>query len=73
MDKPLVIKRKEFIEKLNNLLNESSLPAFVLEPIIKDVYSLCKQATNQELAASYAQYAEALKKETEKTEEKEEE
>lgn len=38
MDKPIMVARQEFIEKLVNLLNTSNLPVFVLHPIIKDVY-----------------------------------
>lgn len=34
----LILKQIEFKEKLVELLNTCGLPAFVLKPIIKDVY-----------------------------------
>lgn len=38
MDKPIMVARQEFIEKLTNLINTSNLPVFVIHPIIKDIF-----------------------------------
>lgn len=36
INKPTTIIRQEFIDNLKNLINSSELPAFVIEPILKD-------------------------------------
>lgn len=38
MNKPITIIRAEFISNLANLINDSRLPAFVIESILKDTY-----------------------------------
>lgn len=37
-NKPITIVRAEFISNLANLINNSMLPAFVMETILKDTY-----------------------------------
>ena len=34
----IILKKREFEEKLVELINESNLPAFILKPIIKDMF-----------------------------------
>lgn len=34
----LILKNEEFKEKIVQDINESQLPAFILKPIIKDIY-----------------------------------
>lgn len=34
----IILMKKEFEEKLVKLINESNLPAFILKPIIKDLF-----------------------------------
>lgn len=34
----IILKKREFEENLVNLINESNLPAFILKPIIKDLF-----------------------------------
>ena len=34
----LILKERDFKEKLVDLVNKSELPAFVLKPIIKELY-----------------------------------
>lgn len=38
LNKPITVVRAEFISNLTKLINESKLPLFVVEPILKDVY-----------------------------------
>ena len=38
LNKPMTVVRAEFISNLTNLINESKLPLFVVEPILKDMY-----------------------------------
>lgn len=37
MEKPLTIKRQEFIDNLISLVNNSGLPAFVVTPILEEM------------------------------------
>lgn len=38
MEKPITIKIQELKENLAKLINESGLPSYIIEPIIKDFY-----------------------------------
>ena len=38
MEKPITLKIKETKQNLVKVLNESELPLFILEPILKDIY-----------------------------------
>jgi hypothetical protein len=38
MEKPITLKIKETKQNLVKALNESELPLFILEPILKDIY-----------------------------------
>ena len=38
MEKPITLKIKETKQNLAKALNESELPLFILEPILKDIY-----------------------------------
>lgn len=38
MEKPITLKIKETKQNLVKALNESGLPLFILEPILKDIY-----------------------------------
>ena len=39
MDKPTVLSIEEFKQKLSDVVSNSELPAFILEYIIKDLYT----------------------------------
>lgn len=34
----IILRKKEFEEKIVNLINEANLPAFIIKPIIKDLF-----------------------------------
>lgn len=36
MDKPITIRYEEFKSKLEELINDSCLPPFIIEPVIKE-------------------------------------
>lgn len=60
----LIIKENEFRQELVNAINNSELPAFILEPMIKDIYEQIQREKER-------QYQEAVKaKEEQKKEEK---
>lgn len=56
----LILKEVEYREKITNLTNEIGLPAFIIKPIIKDLF---EQLTN--LEQQQYQQALAIKKEKE--------
>lgn len=47
ISKPISVLRVEFIKDIMNLINSSSLPAYVIEPILKDIHNdiviVCKK------------------------------
>lgn len=56
MNKPMSIVRQEFIESLTGLINESGLPAFVLEPILRDFHSDVKLLAQRQLESDLKNY-----------------
>lgn len=59
----LIIQAHEIKQELVNAINNSGLPAFVLEPIIKDIYEQILKEDNR-------QYQEAIQTKEQKKEEK---
>lgn len=45
----IILMKKEFEEKLVNLVNESNLPAFILKPIIKELFEQLNILEQQQL------------------------
>ncbi len=37
MQKPSTVAYREFLDRINNLVNESGLPAFVLIPVFREI------------------------------------
>lgn len=68
MDKPLSIRKEEFEQGLVQLINNSGLPSYIIEPIMKayslEVKELCRTQTENERQ----QYREALKEQETKDE-----
>ncbi len=68
MDKPLSIRKEEFEQGLVQLINNSGLPSYIIEPIMKayslEVKELCRTQTENERQ----QYLEALKEQETKDE-----
>lgn len=60
MNKPITIVREEFIEELTNLINNSGLPAFILEPVLRDTYNKVKAVERQQLENDKKRYQEML-------------
>lgn len=52
MDKPLSVKKEEFEQGLVQLINNSGLPSYMIEPIMKayslEVKDLCRTQTENE-------------------------
>ena len=58
----LIIKEREFKEKITELINNCGLPAFIVKPTIKDIYQQVENLENQ-------QYNQALEIQRQKEEE----
>ena len=58
MDKPITVAREEFIEALVKLVNESGLPMFAVEDILKNVAAEVKMAAQQQYEADKKRYEE---------------
>ncbi len=56
IQKPITLIRAEFIEELTTLINASSLPPFILEPILKDIYRDVAAASLRQLEQDRAAY-----------------
>ena len=44
----LILKEREVKEKIIGIVNESGLPAFILKPIIKDIYDQLNSIEEQQ-------------------------
>lgn len=60
INKPITLIRAELISNLTNSINNSSLPAFVIEPILKDLYNEVRALTQQQLEEDRKNYLTAL-------------
>lgn len=59
-NKPITVARNEFIGNLLNLINESGLPPFIVEPILKEVYFETQEASKKQLEYDMAMYEKEL-------------
>lgn len=59
INKPITIVRAEFISSLVNLINNSTLPPFVMEPILKEVHSEMKTLSQRQYEMDMAKYEQA--------------
>lgn len=58
MDKPITVAREEFIEALVKLVNESGLPMFAVEDVLKNIAAETKMAAQQQYKADKKRYEE---------------
>lgn len=61
--KPITLLREEFITKLIDLCNDSGLPFFVVEDILKSLINDTHVAAQQQLESDKKRYQEQLEKE----------
>ena len=66
MTKPANLIIEETKENLVKVINESGLPPFLLEPILKDLYNQISILKQQELEKSKQEYENSLNQEKEK-------
>ena len=60
-EKPITVVRQEFIDGLINHVNNSSLPLFVIEPILRDIYMEVKAMSQKQYESEKMQYENSLK------------
>lgn len=58
--KPMSVARAEFIDSLTDLINNSMLPPFVIEPILKDMYNDIHMVSQRQYEAEVKRYNEEL-------------
>lgn len=60
MEKPISLKLRDFKNDAVNLVNNSGLPLFIIEPILKDVYSAVQYKVEQEYEYDKVKYEQSL-------------
>lgn len=58
--KPITIVRADFITNLSKLINESELPSFMVEPILKDFLNDMRIISQKQLESDRKKYQEML-------------
>lgn len=58
--KPITVARSEFINSLTTLINESGLPPFVIEPVLKDMLYDVRMMAQRQLDKDMQAYREML-------------
>lgn len=61
MDKPLILKKKDFIQKLQEVVTESGLPAFLMIESVQSLLIKLKEIEQQELYKATKEYEESQK------------
>ena len=56
IEKPILLRREEFINNIIQLINESQLPVFIIEYILKDVLKEVYTATQQQYESEKMAY-----------------
>ena len=59
--KPMSVARAEFINSLTDLINNSMLPPFIIEPILKDMYNDIHMVAQRQYEADKRKYEEQIK------------
>lgn len=60
ISKPITMVREELVTSLAFLINDSKLPPFIIEPILKDMYMEVRDIARQQLEMDKRNYAEAV-------------
>lgn len=60
MEKPITVAKKEFEDKLTDLINTSGLPPIILSPIFKEFHNNIKLMEKRQLDADTERYMKFL-------------
>lgn len=66
MNKPITVVREETKKNLADVINNSGLPAFVIEPILMEFLNETRIAAKRQYELEKVQYEQALIQESEK-------
>lgn len=69
MDKPLTIKRKEFVHNLETLINQSGLPLFAVEDTLTGILPQIHAAAQMQEEQDEKEYARSLEENQKESEE----
>lgn len=64
VNKPLILVRQECFDTLVNVISESNLPAFIVEPMLKDLLKTIQHNMKVEYDQTLAWYMEQLQGQT---------
>lgn len=64
--KPITLVHEELVADLTNIINNSKLPAFIIEPVLKDLYLEIKAMSQRQLARDKDMYNQSLQSYEEK-------
>ena len=70
INKPITIIKEEVVNDIANVINNSMLPAFVIENILKDMYLEAKAMAQRQYEIDKERYEESLKSLAKGTKEK---
>ena len=59
--KPLSVAKEEFVNSLTDMINNSALPRFIIESILKDMYADMKVIARKEYEIDKRRYEDSLK------------
>lgn len=68
VNKPLILVRQECFETLVKVIDESNLPAFIIEPMLKDLLKTIQHNMKVEYDQTLAWYMEQLQNQSENAE-----
>lgn len=60
VSKPVTVARAEFVSNLTDLINGSELPAFIIEPILKDFLNDVRAIAQRQLEQDTIRYQQVL-------------
>ena len=64
MEKPLLLRRRDFITSISESINNADLPPIILLPIFEDLVRDLNRIIGQQLNKDSMEYAESLQKES---------
>ena len=60
IQKPITVAREEFVTQIASLINDSGLPPFIIEPVLKDMLLDVRAVAKRQLEADTKRYHEML-------------
>lgn len=65
MEKPIVLAMEELKQNIMKAVQDSQLPIYIVEPIVKEMYQQCNMANEEFKMKQIAEYNQELAKEQE--------